>query len=327
MNDWVKEQFFRAAPTEAVETSRRRIRLRQVVWFSYLSALVLVVWFVGLPTDRLYQAAWIIAGLIAFTIDRSWREHLKVLTDWLPLIAALVVYDLSRGVADELGMPIRVTELVTAESWLFGGTIPTVWLQDHLLGPHGVPPWWTLLTGIVYTSHFLVPWLVAAVFYAYSRPIWAKYMRRVLVLSYLGLTTYILLPAAPPWFAAEVGAIDVPVGRVAGFGFGIVPLDVSTRWLEAQGNPVAAMPSLHAGFAFLVAIALWPLASRWWLRIPLVLYPLAMAFALVYGGEHYVVDVLAGWACVGLAIVLCRMWEGRVGLRGAGERTDVSLAA
>jgi membrane-associated phospholipid phosphatase len=190
-----------------------------------------------------------------------------------------------------------------------------------------VPPWWTLLTGIVYTSHFLVPWLVAAVFYAYSRPIWAKYMRRVLVLSYLGLTTYILLPAAPPWFAAEVGAIDEPVGRVAGFGFGIVPLDVSTRWLEAQGNPVAAMPSLHAGFAFLVAIALWPLASRWWLRIPLVLYPLAMAFALVYGGEHYVVDVLAGWACVGLAIVLCRMWEGRAGLRGAGERTDVSVAA
>ena len=81
-------------------------------------------------------------------------------------------------------------------------------------------------------------------------------MRRVLVLSYLGLTTYILLPAAPPWFAAEVGAIDDPVGRVAGFGFGIVPLDVSTRWLEAQGNPVAAMPSLHAGFAFLVVALL-----------------------------------------------------------------------
>jgi membrane-associated phospholipid phosphatase len=29
--------------------------------------------------------------------------------------------------------------------------------------------------------------------------------------------------------------------------------------------------------------------------VPLALYPPAMAFALVYSGEHYVVDCIAGW--------------------------------
>jgi len=288
-----------------------RVRFRRTVWCAYLLALGVTIYTLGLPTDRIYQATWIVAGLVAFTIDRPWQDHLRVVRDWLPLIAALVVYDLSRGFAHELGMPVRAEELVSVESWLFGGTIPTVWLQETLMPPAGELPWWTLLTGIVYTSHFIVPWVVAAVFYAYSRDLWSGYMRRVLLLSYLGLVTYILLPSVPPWLAAEGDVISGSVGRVAGFGFGVVPTDVSTRWLEAQSNPVAALPSLHAAFALLVAVALWPFAKNVWSRALLAAYPLAMAFVLVYGGEHYVVDVLAGWAYLGLAILLARAWESR----------------
>jgi membrane-associated phospholipid phosphatase len=54
------------------------------------------------------------------------------------------------------------------------------------------------------------------------------------------------------------------------------------------------MPSLHAAYALLIALFLWRLVSRPW-RVGLVAYPLAMAFALVYTGEHYVSDVLVGW--------------------------------
>ena len=55
------------------------------------------------------------------------------------------------------------------------------------------------------------------------------------------------------------------------------------------------MPSLHVAFACLVALFIGTkLRTRWrWL---LVLYPLAMGFALVYLGEHYVVDLIAGFA-------------------------------
>ncbi|MFZ2173222.1 MAG: phosphatase PAP2 family protein [Rhodococcus sp. (in: high G+C Gram-positive bacteria)] len=281
------------------------------MWYSYLIALTATIFLIGMPTDRIYQATWIILGLTAFAIDRPWRDHLRILTDWVPLIAALVVYDLSRGIAHELGMPIRVEELVSAEKWLFRGAIPTVWLQEHLADPAGGRPGWTVFTGAVYTSHFILPWLLAAVLYIYSKPLWSKYMRRVLLLSYLGLLTYILLPSAPPWYASDAGAVTQDVRRLTGFGFDIVPTDVSTSWLEAQSNPVAALPSLHAGFALLVTVALWPLVEKRLLKTVLALFPLAMAFALVFGGEHYVVDVVMGWIYVGLAILLARGWEGR----------------
>ena len=63
---------------------------------------------------------------------------------------------------------------------------------------------------------------------------------------------------------------------------------------QNYANNVAAMPSLHAAFALLIVLYLWRLVPRWW-RPLLALYPLAMAFSLVYSGEHYVVDCIAGW--------------------------------
>jgi membrane-associated phospholipid phosphatase len=59
-------------------------------------------------------------------------------------------------------------------------------------------------------------------------------------------------------------------------------------------NPVAAMPSLHAAFPLMLLLFFWS-AGRW-MRLALGLYTLAMAFTLVYGGEHFAADILAGWA-------------------------------
>jgi membrane-associated phospholipid phosphatase len=59
-------------------------------------------------------------------------------------------------------------------------------------------------------------------------------------------------------------------------------------------NTVAAMPSLHAAYPFMLMLFFWP-AGRL-VRVVLGAYTLAMAFTLVYGGEHFVVDILVGWA-------------------------------
>jgi membrane-associated phospholipid phosphatase len=47
-----------------------------------------------------------------------------------------------------------------------------------------------------------------------------------------------------------------------------------------------AYATLAAGF--------FMFGKRWWQKLLLACYPLAMAFTLVYGGEHYVVDEIAG---------------------------------
>ncbi|SEF18209.1 phosphatase PAP2 family protein [Jiangella alba] len=277
----------------------------------YLVVLVVYSAVEGIPMDRVGQTGWILAGMIAVKIGRPLREHLRTFLDWLPLLAALILYDHTRGIADTLGMPLRVGQVVDIESWLFGGTIPTLWLQEHLF--ESTVRWWDVGAAIVYFSHFVVPWVLAAAFYMWSRPLWVGYIRRVLLLTYTGLLTYVLLPAAPPWYAsARTGDIDEPVYRLVGRGWNELGLRSAQAWLsDAQGgaNEVAALPSLHAGFSMLVAVTLWPLAKRWWLKVPIVAYPLAMAFTLVYGGEHYVVDVLLGWLYVAAIMVGAHWWE------------------
>ncbi|MGV9678693.1 phosphatase PAP2 family protein [Nocardia sp. NPDC003482] len=294
--------------------------IRALARVLYLIALVGAIASGALPGGRVQEAAWILAGIVAFTIDRPWRDHVRVVLDWLPLIGALLIYDYTRDLADTLGMPVRIEEIVRVERWLFGGTIPTVWLQDHLAA-HG-QPWWTPIIGVVYTTHFIVPWALAAIFYVRSRPLWARYMRRVLILSYLALLTYILLPAAPPWYAGRVGALGENVRRISGFGLGAVDPRVSAAWLEEHGNYVAALPSLHTAFAVLVAVTLWPLVHRWWLRVPIAAFPAAMAFTLVYGGEHYVVDVLLGVVYVVATELLARWWERRRAAEPIDRRRD-----
>ena len=68
-------------------------------------------------------------------------------------------------------------------------------------------------------------------------------------------------------------------------------------------NPVGALPSLHAAYPVLFLLLFWAVAGTRW-RFVLVGYVAAMAFVLVYFAEHYVFDVLMGWAYALAAFVL-----------------------
>ncbi len=57
----------------------------------------------------------------------------RVVVDWGPVLAILVFYDLTRGIADSMGMPLQMQSLVDADKLLFFGQVPTVWLQEHIL--------------------------------------------------------------------------------------------------------------------------------------------------------------------------------------------------
>ena len=73
---------------------------------------------------------------------------------------------------------------------------------------------------------------------------------------------------------------------------------------------MAAFPSLHAAFSALPCAFFWPTAGRA-LRVLLVSYAVGMGFVLVLGGEHYVIDILAGWAYVAGACWVATRWERR----------------
>jgi hypothetical protein len=211
-----------------------------------------------------------------------------------------------------------VTELIEADirmvGWLTDGRIPTVWSQQHLY-ERGVVQWWDVAVSIVYFSHFLTVPAVAVALWTRARDPWARFMRRWIALTLAGLATYFLYPAAPPWWAAQYGFLPDSVERISTNGWNAIGLHGAGNSLNAlqveASNPVAAMPSLHTAYALLVIAFFLPrLRRRWW---PLLAsYPLAMTFTLVYSGEHYIIDVLAGWAYVGVIFVAVGYLERRV---------------
>ena len=201
---------------------------------------------------------------------------------------------------NRLGFGVHVTGPPSADAGIFGA-IPSVWLQERLVD--GSPHWYDAVAALVYVTHFVSIPIVTAVAWFWLRDRFKAWLGALLVFTVLGVSGYVVYPAVPPWLASEQGEIGT-VDRISNIGWEWLHLDwVGTLTASGQegSNPVAAMPSLHAGAALLVALFLWPIAGTLW-RVVLVAYALAMGLTLVYTGEHYVVDVFAGWLVAALAV-------------------------
>ena len=306
-----------APETDAAPTTGRTRRLpRALAVAAWATALVAWSSTLGIPNDTVQVFVWLWLGTIAWDVEAPARHHLRFLRDWSLPMLGLVVYFYSRGLTDELGLPVHWTMPIRVDEWLGGGTTPTEHLQAAWCGRPCLraasPSWYDVVLTTVYASHFLVGLSLAAVLWVRDRAAWARWMRRYLMICFGALVVYVLYPMAPPWMASREGLMG-EVTRLTGRGWddlGIGRLDLV---LQGVGNPVAAMPSLHAGIAFLVAVhAVQRLGSPWrWLLLG---YPALMSLALVYFAEHYVVDIVAG-AVLALAVVaVAGLWERRPGV-------------
>ena len=248
------------------------------------------------------------------------------LRDWSPFILLLLAYVGLTGLQDGLAQHAHLQLPIDADRAMFGGVLPTTWLQAHLWRPPSLH-WYDYVAAVLYPLHFIVPLVVAFVLWMWQKRFYWRFVASYLLLSYAGFVTYILYPMAPPWWAANAGRIPavVPILDQVHFGVVVNPVVLATQFFRP--NPVAAMPSIHAAFPVLV----WLVAWRLWPRLgwALMIYPLGVAFAVVYLGEHYVIDVLAGWLYA--LVAFGAMWSDYRPLRrllsnGAGaERQAVSV--
>jgi membrane-associated phospholipid phosphatase len=87
--------------------------------------------------------------------------------------------------------------------------------------------------------------------------------------------------------------MDPIIARV-GWGW-----NLSFFYEHLNPNPVAAMPSLHAAYPWLVALVLARIDRRW--GVLAALYSVLVWASIVYLGEHYAIDALAGAACATIA--------------------------
>lgn len=281
--------------------------------------VLLVAWsaVIGIPNDPIGIALWIWLFTICWRIDQPRRSHLEFFHDWWPWLLALAVYALARGVTDNLGFTAHVTAPIRIDEWLAnlwgGDTVPTVTLQQDWCGepclPTGDVRWYDVAISAVYASHFVTGLTIAGVLWLRNRALWLEWIRRYVTISYLALAGYIAFPMAPPWMAARDGYLPA-VARISSRGFHALGIERTTIVFGGLPNRTAAMPSLHAGIAFLVAFyGIARLRGAW--RFLLLLYPVAMSTALVYAGEHYLIDCLLGAVIAAVAMVGCAWWERR----------------
>ena len=176
----------------------------------WLALVGLLLWRWHLTTNRGQLFVIIGTGLIATGAARL--DHIgRVVRDWLPLFLILFAYDSLRNQADKW-FAVHVTPQINADKFLFGGVVPTVWLQHAMFTP-GRPHWWDYVAFVVYLSHFFAALIVAAVLWKFAYPQFKRFAFLFVTLSFAGFVTYALYPAAPPWLASQSHAL-APTAKI-----------------------------------------------------------------------------------------------------------------
>ncbi len=213
----------------------------------------------------------------------------------LPLALALYAYAAASSYGGELKLGIHYKpQLEIDRALTLGHGLPTVWLQNHLYHGHTGPL--EAIAVIAYAGHFLVPFvLVAALIITRKSQSISLLVFALMTASILGDLVFVLAPTAPPWLAEQQGYIT---GVHHILKQSLANLHMSTlAAVEGDASKydvTAAMPSLHTAFAVLAfLVARRARMSRFSVGL-LVLNVVAVVFSIVYTGEHYVSDALAG---------------------------------
>lgn len=286
-------------------------RLRPYLLLTYVAVFFWSLVVHGIPVDRIAVLLWMLGALSCASIGRSRHEVIQMVRDWALIALIYMAYDYSRGTADQWGIGVNYTSLRDIDSLITFGHEPISAMQRRFYIPHDVK-WYDVAGSIIYMAHFVLPVLPLVLLRIRNRPSWLHYVRRFTLTLGISVFIFIIFPAAPPWMASEKGYLP-PISRITGRGWWELHLKTVSQTLDRGVgvlNAVAPMPSLHAGMALLVA--LWfTRNSRTWIRVVVLVYPIVMLTTLVYFGEHYIIDGLAGWAIVGLSWCIANKWEKR----------------
>ncbi len=216
----------------------------------------------------------------------------------LQMWAYLAGYEMPNDDPDALRARVHVDYPVKADRVVGLGTLPTARLQHAF----STPGRFRTFEKVLVWSHwvwFMVPHGAIAYVLVRHPERFERSAVRMYATFDLGLIGYWTVPTAPPWFAAardelEEGRTPEIRRMMVEYGEEFWQSGWAPLYDSLAGNPLAAMPSLHFATSVMAARLLGeanPLAGAlgW-------AYAGTLGVALVYLGEHYVVDLAAGFA-------------------------------
>ncbi len=192
---------------------------------------------------------------------------------------------------------LRARYPIVSDRLLGAGALPGARLQRGLARLPGIRHLDRVLAW-VHWLWFLEPYVALAVILVRHPEHFPRAARQLAAVFDLGCAVYFAVPTAPPWWASEQGLTEEEVRRImVEVGEGTWRSAWPRMYGALGGNPWAAMPSLHFATSLAAGLSLAE-ASRGEGVLGLA-YAAKLGFALVYLGEHYVTDLLAGAALVG----------------------------
>ena len=282
------------APRLVIDRHARRVGLR-VLAGAAVPALVAVAQLrkrLGIPPPATVALAGLVPlGAIAATQPRSRTRYIAAGAAYMWLFK--ITWEMPFDHPERLRERVHIDYPIRIDTFLGGGLTPTQRLQRALRTPGEVSVLDMAVT-VVYGSWFLPHVLLAYVLVRDERYV-PRAAGRLSAAYHLTTPFYWAIPTAPPWWASEHddrmgGEVERIVRAVVCRITGITPPEST----EGPGNPWGSMPSDHISSAAITAMGLSEVgpvfgAIGW-------TYVAAAGFAVVYLGEHYLVDVLVGLA-------------------------------
>lgn len=280
-------------------------RLRR--WRLYIILLVSAYVILILTTmDFRFDHSLLVLFVIATLFGKE--KGKRLLVDCAPFMLFWIGYDFMRVATDyfrgiiHIAAPYKLEEILFGN--LVGGSIPCFQCinMQYLIDGRVVKTIIDCTSGFFYSIHFITPLILAYTF-------WHKNKNRIAFYSFswswgllciAGLITFMLYPAAPPWYVYAHGFGQPSQQALWHMGAGsLASLDhlfdtnIFTQvWGNFNPNHFAAIPSLHGASPLLISFFLW----KEYRYNPLIvaLYPICVWIAAVYLNQHYIIDLAIG---------------------------------
>lgn len=291
------------------KTSGFRIRWGMELVVRLAIAAVLII--VSLFTDRQFLIWGLIASLAVVFIPTGRARYF--IAGIVPYASVWFIFTFLRSFADETifakTLNIKVLEF---ERWVFNGEIPTIRLQAAYYTSGEIHLWDYYFT-FIHWSYFIIPHGIALWIWWRNKREFQHYLAALTMTLFLGLVIYFIIPSNPPWMAPE--AVDTPLAPYVERIMEPIAKELGGGLYEAgykivgESNPIAAMPSMHFAITF---ILVWVARGRgigW--EVAAWIYALSMGAALVYMGEHYVIDIVVGGMVTTYAWYSMKRWTDR----------------
>jgi len=233
-------------------------------------------------------AAIVLLLLFNSRLKRPW---LAIVSEWYPIFTLPWVYSGTRYFIHAI-FPWTIDGFLHRADISLLGTDPTIFLRN--IGSN----WFTDLMQVSYCLFFVLIFSSCLVLYLKKERWQFENLQMVIIAALYGTyILFIILPAHSPRF---IYYQDLPMNG------GWVTEHIK-NFIGRAAYMGGAFPSGHAAASAAICVFMWRYARKW--ALVFIIVTALLLLSTIYGGYHYVTDLLGGFVHGAIACLLAILWN------------------